>query len=361
MSASIQLPEGKNASHEARVANTARLIAQGRRRRVRRRRTVIAVLSIAVLAVVLLSLCVGQTNYSLAEVARVIAGEKVPGASFTVGVLRVPRIVMALVAGISFGLAGVTFQTMLRNPLASPDIIGISSGASAAAAFAIITLSASGAVVSVFAITAGLAVALLVYLLAYKGGAAGTRLILVGIGVAAMLNSMINYLLTQAGQWDLQVAMRWLTGSLNGATWAQVVPAVFALLALAPVLLAQARNLESLQLGDDAAAAVGVRVERIRLVSIIAAVGLIAFATAACGPIAFVAFLSGPIAARLLGPRGSLLVPAALVGALLVLVADFCGQYLLPARYPVGIVTGILGAPYLIYLIIRSNRSQGAL
>jgi len=359
--AAIQLPEEKKASHEAQVANTARLIAQGRRRRVRRRRTVIAVLSIAVLAVVLLSLCVGQTNYSLAEVARVIAGEKVPGASFTVGVLRVPRTVMALVAGISFGLAGVTFQTMLRNPLASPDIIGISSGASAAAAFAIITLSASGAVVSVFAITAGLAVALFVYLLAYKGGAAGTRLILVGIGVAAMLNSMINYLLTQAGQWDLQVAMRWLTGSLNGATWLQVVPAVFALLALAPVLLAQARNLESLQLGDDAAAAVGVRVERTRLVSIIAAVGLIAFATAACGPIAFVAFLSGPIAARLLGPRGSLLVPAALVGALLVLVADFCGQYLLPARYPVGIVTGILGAPYLIYLIIRSNRSQGAL
>ena len=313
------------------------------------------------LLVAVLSLCLGQTHYSPLQVWQVISGEQVPGATFTVGELRIPRTVMALVAGLSFGLAGVTFQTMLRNPLASPDIIGISSGASAAAAFAIITLSASGAVVSTFAITAGLGVALLVYMLAYKGGAAGTRLILVGIGIAAMLDSAINYLLTQAGQWDLQVAMRWLTGSLNGTTWSQVIPALIALLVLAPVLLGQGRNLSSLQLGDDTAAGLGVRVERTRLLAIIAAVGLISFATAATGPIAFVAFLSGPIAARIIGPRGCLLLPAALVGALLVMVGDFCGQYLLPARYPVGIVTGILGAPYLIYLIIRSNRSQGAL
>jgi iron complex transport system permease protein len=130
---------------------------------------------------------------------------------------------------------------------------------------------------------------------------------------------------------------------------------------LAPVLLGQARDLAALQLGDDTASALGVRVDRTRLVAIVAAVGLIAFATAACGPIAFVSFLAGPIAARLVGPNGSLLLPAALVGALLVLVADLFGQFALGTRFPVGVVTGVLGAPYLIYLIVRTNRAGGSL
>ena len=250
---------------------------------------------------------------------------------------------------------------MLRNPLASPDVIGISAGASTAAAFAIVTLSLGGTAVSLFAIVVGLGVAMLIYVLSYRDGVAGTRLILIGIGIAAMLQSITAYILSQAGAWDLQEAQRWLTGSLNGADWQDVLPALAALVVLAPVLLSQVRDLDLLQLGDDAASALGVRVELTRLVVIVAAVGLIAFATAATGPIAFVAFLAGPIAARIIGPGGSLLVPAALVGALLVLVADLCGQYAFDHRYPVGIVTGVLGAPYLVYLIIRSNRVGGSL
>jgi iron complex transport system permease protein len=140
-----------------------------------------------------------------------------------------------------------------------------------------------------------------------------------------------------------------------------VTPAVLALLILAPVLLGQSRNLASLQLGDDTASALGVRVERSRLTVLVSAVGLIAFATAAAGPIAFVAFLSGPIAARIVGTRGSLLLPSALVGAALVLVADLCGQYAFGTRYPVGVVTGVLGAPYLVYLIVRTNRAGGSI
>ena len=208
---------------------------------------------------------------------------------------------------------------------------------------------------------AALGVALLIYGLAFKGGVAGTRLILIGIGVGAMLTSVINYVLTKAGQWDYQEALRWLTGSLNGSTWTAALPALVALLVLAPVLLAQGKNLSALQLGDDTAAALGVRVERTRVIAIVAAVGLVAFATAACGPIAFVSFLAGPIAARIVGPHGSLLVPAALVGALLVLVADLVGQFAFDTRFPVGVVTGVLGAPYLIYLIIRTNRAGGSL
>lgn len=171
----------------------------------------------------------------------------------------------------------------------------------------------------------------------------------------------MSYILEQAPEWDLQEAMRWLTGSLNGSTWTETVPVLAALVVLAPLLLGRSSSLSQLQLGDDAAAALGVRVELTRIIAIVAAVGLIAFATAAAGPIAFVAFLAGPIAARIVGPNGSLLVPAALVGALLVLAADFTGQFLLGTRFPVGVVTGVLGAPYLIYLIVRTNRVGGSL
>lgn len=343
------------------VLATADLVATSRRARSRRRRWIIVALVTLIAAAYALSLCVGQTIYSPAEVIGVILGRDVPGASFAVGELRLPRATLAIVVGFSFGLSGVTFQTMLRNPLASPDIIGISSGASAAAAVAIVMFGVSGASVSGLAIASGLGVALLVYLLAYRRGGAGTRLILIGIGIAAMLDSVISYVLSRAGQWDLQAAMRWLTGSLNGANWSQVASAGIALLVLGPVLLGLIRHLEALQLGDDMAAALGVRVERTRILVIVTAVGLIAFGTAAAGPISFVAFLSGPIAARIVGPNGSLLLPAALVGASLVLVADFIGQYALGTRFPVGVVTGVLGAPYLVYLIIRTNRAGASL
>ncbi len=339
-------------------------VGASRIRRGRRRRIVIAVLTVLAVASFAVTLMVGKTFYPPSDVLRVVlGGENVPGASFTVGRLRLPRAVLAVVAGICFGLGGITFQTMLRNPLASPDIIGISSGASAAAAFAIISLSLGGSQVSVFAIAVGLGVAILIYVLSFRDGVAGTRLILIGIGIAAMLDSVTAYLLSTAAAWDLQETMRWLTGSLNGANWGgSTVPVLLALVLLGPVLLSQSRNLSTIQLGDDAAQALGVRVERTRILTIIAAVGLIAFATAAAGPIAFVAFLSGPIAARIVGPGTSLLIPSALVGALLVLVADFCGQYAFGTRYPpVGVVTGALGAPYLVYLIIRSNRTGGSL
>ncbi|PDP89379.1 ABC transporter permease [Glycomyces fuscus] len=342
-------------------ASTVETVTRGRVRRAYRRRAVIAVLAASIVLVFVLTLMVGQTFYPFGDVVRVVLGQDVPGASFTVGRLRLPRAVLAVAAGLCFGFSGVTFQTMLRNPLASPDIIGISAGASAAAVFAIVVLSLDGAGVSVFAIVVGLLVALAVYALSFKDGVAGTRLILIGIGIAAMLTSVTDYILDQAAQWDLQEALRWLTGSLNGASWDQAVPVLVALAVLSPVLLHQSGNLSALQLGDDTASALGVRVDRTRLVAIVGAVGLIAFATAATGPIAFVAFLSGPIAARLVGPNGSLLVPAALVGALLVLTADLCAQFAFGTRYPVGVVTGVLGAPYLVYLIVRTNRVGGSL
>jgi iron complex transport system permease protein len=359
----VTLTDGRPGVRAASAApgTTVALVAAARRGRARRRRAVIAVLVVLIAAAFATSLMVGRTFYPPLDVLRVVAGQDVDGATFTVGTLRLPRAALAVVTGLCFGLGGVTFQTMLRNPLASPDVIGISAGASAAAAFAIVVLGLSGGAVSAVAIVAGLAVALVIHGLSARGGSAGARFVLVGIGVAKMLESATLYILSLAGQWDLQEALRWLTGSLNGSTWEAVLPALVALVVLAPVLLTRSRHLGAMQLGDDTAAALGVRVERNRLLIVVAAVGLIAFATAAAGPIAFVAFLAGPIAARVVGPRGSLLLPAALVGALLVLVADLVGQYALGTRFPVGVVTGVLGAPYLLYLIVRTHRTGDSL
>jgi iron complex transport system permease protein len=343
------------------TATTLERVVAVRRRRGRRTAVTLDTLGTAILLVFCLSLMVGRTFHPPADVLAVVLGQDVPGASFTVGRLRLPRAVLAVLAGACFGLGGVTFQTMLRNPLASPDIIGISSGASAAAAFGIVILGLSGLAVSLLAIVSGLLVALVIYLLSYRGGVVGTRLILVGIGIAAMLTSLTDWVLSKAGQWDLQEALRWLTGSLNNSSWEQALPVLAALVVLGPVLLGRGGELRTTQLGDDAAQALGVRVGRTRLIVVVAAVGLIAFATAASGPIAFVAFLSGPIAARIVGPGSSPLLPAAAVGALLVLVADLVGQFATGTRYPVGVVTGVLGAPYLLYLIIRVNRRGSSL
>ncbi|GAA2751118.1 FecCD family ABC transporter permease [Amnibacterium kyonggiense] len=336
-------------------------LARGRRRRTLQRRGALAALAAVVLVLFAVALMVGDTFYTPSEVIRTVLGQTVPGASFTVGELRLPRASAGVLAGAAFGLAGVTFQTMLRNPLAAPDVIGISSGASAAAVIGIVLLGLDQAATSVVAIAGALLTAGVITLLAYRDGVVGTRLVLIGIGVAAMLDSVVSYVLLHAASWDVQTAMRWLTGSLNGATWEQTAPLALALLVAAPALASQERPLRLLQLGDEAAAGLGVRVGRTRVVVILAAVLLIAFATAAAGPIAFVAFLAGPIASRLVRGGGSLLLPAALVGAALVLAADLIGQFGFGNRYPVGVITGVLGAPYLVLLLVRTNRAGGSL
>lgn len=345
---------------EGERAVSAAIIA-GRRARHRRHAVANVVLGILLLAAFTLALMIGNTFYPIDDVIGVILGQTVPGASFTVGELRLPRAVLAVLAGVAFGMAGVSFQTLLRNPLASPDIIGISNGAGAAAVFGIVVLSLNGPVVSVLALAGAVVTAAVIYLLSNKGGFAGTRLILIGIGVAAMLQSVISYVLSRAASWDIQTAMQWLTGSLNNASWERVLPLLLAMAITVPLLMSQARSLGVMQLGDDSASGLGVRVTTTRVLFILGAVVLLAFATAATGPIAFVAFMAGPVAARITGPGANLLLPAGLVGALLVLCGDLVGQFALGARYPVGVVTGVLGAPYLIYLLIRTNRSGGSL
>lgn len=342
-------------------ASAAVAVAAGRRVRQRRRAAMSCGLAVAVVVVFTVSLMTGNTFYGLGDVVAVLRGHDVDGASFAVAELRLPRAVLGTLSGIAFGMSGVTFQTMLRNPLASPDVIGISFGASAAAVVGIVMFSLDDTAVSLLALVGALATAGVLTALGNRGGFSGARFVLVGIGLAAMLRSVVSYVLSRAAAWDIQTAMQWLTGSLNGATWRRVVPLAVVVVVGATFSIVSGRNLGVLRLGDDSAAALGVHVTRTRLALVLVAVALLAFATAASGPIAFVALMSGPIAARIVGPGASLLVPAGLVGALLVLGADQIAQHALPHRYPVGVVTGVLGAPYLIALLVRANRSGGPL
>jgi len=336
-------------------------VAAGRRARARSRPARTAALAAVLLVAVAASLMIGTTFYGPDEVVRVLLGQQVPGASFTVGELRLPRACLGVLAGLAFGVAGATFQTMLRNPLASPDIIGITWGASAAAVVGIVVLSLQDAQVAFIALAGALVTALAIYLLAFRRGFSGARLVLIGIGVAAMLQSVVSWVLSRASEWDLPAAMQWLAGGLHNASWDRTAPLALATLVLLPLMLALSRDLGVLRLGDDAASALGVRVSAARLLLILGAVALLAFATAAAGPIAFVAFMSAPIAGRLLGPGASLMLPAGLVGAILVVVADLVGQFAFDSRYPVGVVTGALGAPFLIYLLARTTRQGGSL
>ena len=327
----------------------------------RRRRwiTVTLLLSVITLILALAMLMIGNTYYPAPTVIRALLGEQIKGATFAIGTLRLPRMPTGLLVGLAFGMAGNTFQTMLRNPLASPDIIGITSGSGVAAVFCILILKLSGSVVSIAAVVSGTLVAALIYLLSKGGGFSGGRLILIGIGVQAMLNAVVSFLLLRANQYDVPAALRWLSGSLNGMQMKGTPKLALIVLIFGAVLMLLGEHLKILELGEQSAVTLGLNTNITRLLLVLSAVFLIAFATAVTGPVSFVAFLAGPIAVRLVGLGGSNVLPSGLVGAILVLGGDLIGQFVFDTRFPVGIITGILGAPYLLYLLIRMNRTGG--
>ncbi len=318
------------------------------------------ILSLLTLSLCVAALLLGNTFYPIDVASRVLLGEQMQGASFAISTLRLPRMLSGLLTGLAFGIAGSTFQTMLRNPLASPDIIGVTSGSSVAAVFCILVLKTSGSMVSIIAVLSGLIVAALIYLLSRGGSFSGGRLILIGIGIQAMLNAVISFLMLRASQYDVPAALRWLSGSLNGVRMSQIPSLACIVILFGVLILLLGRYLKILELGEQSAIALGVRTDRIRLMLVLSSVFLIAFATAVTGPVSFVAFLAGPIAARLVGTGSTNTFPSGLVGAILIIGADLIGQFAFNTRFPVGIITGILGAPYLLYLLIRMNQTGGS-
>lgn len=324
----------------------------------RRARAIIANVSLIaiVLCICIMMLLYGNTNYSLDVVIRVLRGENIQGATFAIATLRLPRMLSGLLVGIAFGIAGNTFQTMLRNPLASPDIIGVTSGSSVAAVFCILVLGLSGPAVSIISVISGLLVSMLIYLLSKDISFSGSRLILIGIGIQAMLQAAISFLFLKASQYDVPGAMRWLSGSLNGMTMKGIPTLFIVVMVFGIISLLFTKYLQVLELGDEFATTLGIRLNLVRIILILSAVFLIAFATSTTGPIAFVAFLAGPIASKIVGRGSSNVLASGLVGALLVLSSDMIGQYVFSTRFPVGVITGILGAPYMLFLLICINR-----
>lgn len=341
------------AAQEAAVASVLR-----DRRRSRRRALLVSLVLAALLVVVAaISLTLGAAGVAPADVLAALVGRADRLTSFVILELRLPRLVAGALVGACLGMSGALIQSMARNPLASPDIIGITAAASATGSIALIWFGLTGIALSGIVLAGTLAAAALIYVLAWRRGVSGYRFVLIGIGIAAFCGGIVSYVLTRADIRDVQQALVWLTGSLN-----TVDPAALAVLAvgtvvLLPCALAVGRPLGALSLGDDLAAGLGVRPERTRLLVVAVAVALAAIAVAVAGPVSFVAFLAAPIARALLGRGSPALVPSALLGALILVVSDIAAQFAIPGvSLPVGVVTGIVGAPYLLWLLARTNR-----
>jgi iron complex transport system permease protein len=339
-----------------RIQSETNFIQEGIRQRKRRWITVTSLLVILTIILCGAMLLLGNTIYPVDVVIRTLMGEKIAGASFAVNTIRLPRMITGLFAGFAFGAAGYIFQTMLRNPLANPNILGITSGSSAAAVFCLTVLHTSNTTVSIAAIIGGLITVIAMYLLSRGRSFSIGRLIIIGIGMQAMLDALISYLIMKSSQQDVAGALRWLSGSLNGSKMDEVLPLILIVAVCTPILLMLGKPLSILELGEQAAASLGVAADKVRIILIVSSVFMVAIATATTGPIAFVSFLAGPIANRLVGVNASNIIPAGFVGAALVLSADLIGQFAFEYRFPVGVITGIIGAPYLIYLLIRMNR-----
>ncbi|MEU3527520.1 iron chelate uptake ABC transporter family permease subunit [Streptomyces sp. NPDC038707] len=320
--------------------------------------TVVVLLLTAACAAGVALIGTGDAKIPAADVLRTLAGNGTAYQDFIVNELRLPRVLVGLLVGASLGLGGALFQSISRNPLGSPDVLGLSQGSTAGALIVIVLLSGSAAEVTVGALAGGLATGLAIYLLAWKQGVHGYRMVLVGIGVNAVMTAVNGYLLTKADLVDATRAVVWMTGSLNGRDWDQVWPLLALCAVLVPLVLVNARGLRMMEMGDDISNALGVRVQWVRLLLMVSAVLLTAAATAAAGPVSFVALTAPQLARRLTRSPGPNLVPSLCMGATLLVAADWASQRAFGAdQLPVGVVTGVLGGAYLLWLLVTERRA----
>ena len=319
---------------------------------------VVVVLLAAALSAGVALIGTGDAKIPASDVIETLAGNGTAYQHFIVHELRLPRVLVGLLVGASLGLGGALFQAVSRNPLGSPDVLGLSQGSTAGALVVIVLMSGSATQVTVGALIGGLVTGLAVYLLAWKQGVHGYRLVLVGIGVSAIATAVNGYLLTKADIVDAARAVVWMTGSLNGRDWEQVWPLLWLCAVLVPLVLVNARGLRMMEMGDDVAGALGVRVQRVRLVLMVSAVLLTAAATAAAGPVSFVALTAPQLARRLTRSPGPNLVPSICMGATLLVTADWASQRAFGAdQLPVGVVTGVLGGGYLLWLLVTERKA----
>lgn len=343
------------------LAATAARVAGVSRRASRRALLVTGILALLALAACALTLVTGDYPMSPGDVLAALSGGGDRGAAFVIERVRLPRLALGALAGIAFGVAGGLLQPTLRNPLASPDILGISAAASAAACVATLLFGLDGPAVSIAAALGAVGAAVLILLLARdgRGTVDANRLLLVGIAIAFLATAAISYVITRADDRAVPQALVWTLGGLGRASW-PLIGVLAATLAVAlPLAAWVSRDVRLLTLGDELATGLGTRASRARVAAVGVAVLLAGAATAAAGPLAFVAFLSAPIARRLVGNGSIALVASAMSGVVIVLGADLVAQNLLPmSGMPAGIVTSIIGAPALLWLI-ATQRAKG--
>ncbi|KUN20778.1 hypothetical protein AQJ23_34625 [Streptomyces antibioticus] len=319
---------------------------------------VVLLLLAAALAASVVLIGTGDFPISAGDVLKTLMGGGNAGQEFIVNELRLPRVLVGLLVGASLGLGGALFQAVSRNPLGSPDILGLGQGATAGALTVIVVFSGSAGDITVGALVGGLGAGLAIYLLAWKQGVHGYRLVLVGIGVSAILTAVNGYLLTKSTITEAAQAVVWMTGSLSGRDWEQVWPLLWLCAVLVPLVLCNARALRMMEMGDDVSNALGVRVERTRALLMVAAVLLTASATAAAGPVGFVALTAPQLARRLTRSPGPNLLPSLCMGAALLVMADLLSQKVFGAdQMPVGVVTGVLGGVYLLWLLVTERKA----
>lgn len=316
-----------------------------------------AVLTAAMLALGVLGLCLGTIAILPARVLAALVGHGDPASGLIVVQWRLPRVLMAVVVGGALGMAGAVFQSLLRNPLGSPDVIGFGTGAYSGALVAMILFAVDPPLVALGAIVGGTATASIVYLLAWRDGLDTTRLILVGVAVSAMLGAFNHWLMLSGSLEETMGAAMWGAGSLAGMSWVKGWPSAMLCLSGMMATLLLSRRLRLLEMGDDIAMALGLDARRSRAVLVLLGTALTAAATAEAGPIAFISLAAPQVAGRLARSGTAAPLLSAIVGALLLLGADLVAQHLFaPTTLPVGLVTLCIGGVYLVWLLVHQQR-----
>ncbi|APT85299.1 hypothetical protein CAQU_09710 [Corynebacterium aquilae DSM 44791] len=326
------------------------------------RRAVIstAITTLAALLAGAIALTLGDYHVPISDVPAALLGQSADRmTNFFVGQMRAPRVLLALIVGAALGVSGGIFQTLTRNPLGSPDITGFTTGAATGALIQIIVFHAGALATSFGALIGGLATGILVYLLARGGSMNGTRFVLIGIGVAAILQGINTLLIVKGSLAAAQTAAIWLSGSFNATTWNTTYVVTALVLILIPIALYYATPLSIMTCGDELATGLGVPVARTRIVLLAVAIALVAVAVAAAGPIGFVALAAPHIARKISRTSGAGLLGAAATGALIVITSDIIAQRIFaPTQLPVGVVTGVAGGCYLVWLLANQWRTQ---
>lgn len=311
-------------------------------------------LAIAAAAIAVGSIAVAADTLDIGRVLAALTGSGDYYDWLVVTRFQLPRALAGLLIGVALGVAGAVFQSLSRNPLGSPDIAGFTAGASTGAVVQIIVFGSGAAGVALGSIGGGLVTAFLVYALAHRSGVQGYRLVLVGIGLNAILSALNRFLLSAAELSTAQQAQIWLIGSLNGRSWADLVPIAITLVVVLPLVLVLGQRMRLVEMGDDLATALGVPVERTRAYLLVLGTALAAVATATAGPISFIALAAPQIAKRIAGPG---LVSAGVTGSLLLSVSDLASLWISPSgQLPVGVFTASVGGAYLAWLLLWASR-----